>query len=176
MKNITSLLATIFVALTLTSAVSAADGPVRIGFAIAKTGFLATSAKPQINAYELWKDTVNARGGLDVGGVKRPIEFVAYDDQSDANKSRQIYEKLIVSDKVDLLLAPYGSPAHIAIVGALEQYQFPVVGNNASSVMLRKLKPGYMWFTSGVMPDLFAKSLVDFLVSQHVKTVSLIAI
>jgi branched-chain amino acid transport system substrate-binding protein len=166
-KIISSLLSAIFAVLVLASPGKTADAPVRIGFAIAKPGFLATSAKPQINAYELWKDLVNARGGLDVKGVRRTIEFVDYDDQSDANKSLQIYEKLIVGDKVDLLLAPYGSPAHIAVVGVLERNQFPVVGNNASSVTLRELKPGYMWFTSGIMPDHFAKSqTINFLASS----------
>src|ERR1700691_954493 len=78
---------------------SFAAEPVKIGFSISKTGLFAAGTGSQWNAYQLWKDTVNARGGLDVKGVKRPIEFDWYDDQSDPGKAVQIYEKLITSDK-----------------------------------------------------------------------------
>src|SRR4051812_13265621 len=87
------------------AAMGQAADPVRIGFSIAKTGLFAAAAPSQLNAYELWKDQVNAAGGLDVKGEKRPVELVFYDDQSDPGKAVRIYEKLITDDKVDLLLA-----------------------------------------------------------------------
>src|SRR5450755_322107 len=83
--------------------------PLRLGFSIAKTGIFAAAAPSQLNAYELWKDEVNARSGLKVGGVARKIEFVVYDDQSNPAQAAKIYEKLITEDKVDLLLAPWGT-------------------------------------------------------------------
>ena len=58
----------------------AAADPVRIGFSISKTGLFASAAPSQVNAYELWRDQVNAQGGLDWAGTKRPIEFVVYDE------------------------------------------------------------------------------------------------
>ena len=75
--------------------------PIKIGYAISKTGPFAPAAQTQINAYQLWADKVAAEGGIDVGGVKRPVQFVVYDDQSDFGKEPAIYEKLITSDKVD---------------------------------------------------------------------------
>ncbi len=63
----------------------AAD-PVRIGFSLPITGIFAPAAPSQQKAYELWRDQVNAKGGLDVAGTKRPVEFVSYDDQSDPGK------------------------------------------------------------------------------------------
>ncbi|HCP76291.1 MAG TPA: branched-chain amino acid ABC transporter substrate-binding protein, partial [Pusillimonas sp.] len=86
----------------------------RIGFGISKTGALAPTAAGPLAAYELWKDQVNAQGGLDVAGTKRPVEFVVYDDQSDSGKEAAIYEKLITDDKADLLLSPWGSPNHFS--------------------------------------------------------------
>jgi branched-chain amino acid transport system substrate-binding protein len=87
-----------------------ADKPVRLGFSMARTGMLANATPSQMNTYELWRDQVNARGGLDVGGVRRKVEFVVYDDQSNPQQAVRIYEKLITDDKVDLLLAPWGTP------------------------------------------------------------------
>ena len=56
-------------------------------------------------AIELWKDDVNAKGGL----LGRPVELVIYDDQSSPANVPNIYTKLIAVDKVDLLLGPYGT-------------------------------------------------------------------
>ena len=118
--------------------------PVKIGFSMSKTGMFANATPSQLNVYELWKDEVNATGGLDVGGERRPIEFVSYDDQSDPGNAVKIYEKLITDDKVDLLLAPWGTPFHFAVAGVLDRYKFPMVGNSATSVQLREVKAGYM--------------------------------
>ena len=56
-------------------------------------------------ALEIWRDDVNAKGGL----LGRPVELVIYDDQSAPANVPNIYTKLITVDKVDLLLGPYGT-------------------------------------------------------------------
>jgi branched-chain amino acid transport system substrate-binding protein len=169
-----SVLAAMLAVLGLLAAGSAgAADPVRIGYAIAKTGMFAPAAQSQINAYLLWADQVNQQGGLDVAGVKRPVEFVVYDDQSDFGKAPGIYEKLITNDKVDLLLAPWGTPFHFAIAGVLERYKFPMVGNSAASVALREVKPGNIWFPTSAIPDKIADELVKLLQVQKVKTVAI---
>ena len=119
-----------------------AEGPVKIGYTLARTGLFADAAPSQENAYALWQEQVNAAGGLDVDGEKRMIEFISYDDESDPAKSAQLYERLITSDKVDLLLAPWGTPHHLNVAGVAEQYGFPIVGNTAASVAIREVQPG----------------------------------
>ena len=125
-------------------AAPAAAESVKIGFSIAKTGLFAAGSPSQLNAYELWREQVNAKGGLNVAGTKRMVEFVQYDDQSNPGNAVRIYEKLITDDKVNLLIAPWGTPHHFAVAAVLEKYKFPMVGNTASSVQLRTLKPGYI--------------------------------
>jgi branched-chain amino acid transport system substrate-binding protein len=149
-----------------------AQEPIKIGYAISKTGPFAPAAQTQINTYELWQEQVAAAGGINVGGTKRPVKFIVYDDQSDFSKAPQIYEKLITDDKVDLLLAPWGTPFHFAIVGILEKYQFPVVGNSAASVTIRDIKPGNIWFPTSAIPDRLAAELTKFLKTENVKTVA----
>jgi branched-chain amino acid transport system substrate-binding protein len=157
--------------LLLAGAGQAAE-PVKIGYAISKSGMFAPIGESQIQAYDLWAEQVNAKGGLDVAGEKRPIEFVVYDDQSDFGKAPAIYEKLITDDKVDLLLAPWGTPFHFAIAGVLEKHKFPMVGNTAASVQLRDLAPGNIWFPTSAIPDRMAAELVKMLQSQGVKKVT----
>ncbi len=150
-----------------------AEEPVKIGYGIAKTGIFAPAADSQIKTYQLWAEQLNAEGGLDVAGKKRPVQFVVYDDQSDFAKAPAIYEKLITSDKVDLLLAPWGTPFHFAVVGVLEKYQFPMVGNSASSTRIRDIKPGNIWFPTSAMPDKQAAALVAMLKAEGVKTAAI---
>lgn len=153
----------------------AQEAPIRLGFSMAQTGPMAQSTPTQLKTYNLWKDGVNARGGLDIGGGKRrPIEFVQYDDQSRPDQAVRIYEKLITDDRVDLLLAPWGTPFHIAVAPVLEKYKFPMIGNTASSVTLRQLKPGYIWFVTSSFADKQSPALVSMLVANGVKSVAVI--
>jgi branched-chain amino acid transport system substrate-binding protein len=168
-------IATAAFALCAGSAWAQADKPLRLGFSMARTGMLANATPSQMNTYELWREQVNARGGMSVGGVKRKVEFVVYDDQSKPEQAVRIYEKLITDDKVDLLLAPWGTPFHISIAPVLEKFKFPMVGNTAASVALRQVKPGYIWFPTSAIPDRIGAELTAMLKAQNVKSVVVIA-
>src|SRR4051794_11511201 len=162
-------------AASVAAAHAQADKPVRIGFSMARTGIMAVATPPQVNAYELWRDEVNAAGGLDVGGTKRKVEFVTYDDQSKPEQAVRIYEKLITDDKVDLLIAPWGTPFQIAIAPVLEKYKFPMVGNTAASVALRQVKPGYIWFPTSAIPDRIGTELTAMLKAANVKSAAIVS-
>lgn len=164
-------------ALTVATGVALAQNPapLRLGFSMARTGMLANATPSQMNTYELWREQVNARGGMDVAGVKRKVEFVVYDDQSKPEQAVRIYEKLITDDKVDLLLAPWGTPFHLSIAPVLEKYKFPLVGNTAASVALRQVKPGYIWFPTSAIPDRIGAEMAAMLKSKGVKSVAVIA-
>ena len=82
----------------------AAD-PIKVGFSMALTGAVAPNGKQNLLALEIWRDDVNAKGGL----LGRPVELVYYDDQSNPNNVPGIYTKLLSVDKVDLLLGPYAT-------------------------------------------------------------------
>ena len=153
----------------------AADNPVRIGYSMCLTGLFAQAAPSQVNAYELWKDQVNAAGGLEIGGQRRPVEFVSYDDQSNPANAVRIYEKLITEDNVDLLAAPWSTPIHLAIAPVLAKHKFPMVGNTAASVKLREVKPGYIWFPTAVIPDKVGEELAAFMAKENVKTAAVFA-
>ena len=162
-------------ALTAGMASAQADKPLRIGFSMARTGMLANATPSQMNTYELWREQTNAKGGMDVGGVRRKVEFVVFDDQSKPEQAVRIYEKLITDDKVDLLLAPWGTPFHLAIAPVLEKFKFPMVGNTAASVALRQVKPGYIWFPTSAIPDRIGAELTAMLKTQNVKSVAVLS-
>src|SRR5262245_54382587 len=100
----------------ISGALAQSGNPIRIGMSLALTGAGAAPSKVINTALEIWRDDVNAKGGL----LGRPVEFVIYDDQSAPANVPNIYTKLITVDKADLLLGPYGTnfvaPAMPAII------------------------------------------------------------
>jgi branched-chain amino acid transport system substrate-binding protein len=82
----------------------AAD-PIKIGFSMSLTGGLSGGGKSVILAFELWKEDVNAKGGL----LGRPVELIYYDDQSQPAQVPGIYSKLLDVDKVDLVVSSYAT-------------------------------------------------------------------
>jgi branched-chain amino acid transport system substrate-binding protein len=172
-RQLLGLAATAAIAATALPALAA--DPVRIGYTVARTGLFAAAAPSQEQAYALWAEQVNARGGLNVAGTMRPVEFVSYDDESDPTKAAQLYERLITADNVDLLLSPWGTPHHLNLAGVMERYGFPLVGSTASSVALREVKPGNIWFPTSAWPDRIGPEMAAMLKDAGVGSVSIIA-
>ncbi len=83
----------------------AQEEPIRIGFSMALTGGLAGAGKPALIAMEIWRDDVNAAGGL----LGREVELVYYDDQTASANVPKIYTKLLNVDQVDLVVSGYGT-------------------------------------------------------------------
>jgi len=82
----------------------AAD-PIKIGFGMSLTGPNAGAGRMFLLGREVWKDEINAKGGL----LGRQIQFVYYDDQSNPSLVPGIYSKLIDVDKVDLVVSPFAT-------------------------------------------------------------------
>ncbi len=91
--------------LLLTGANAQSGDPIKIGAGLALTGGGAPAGKMLLAALELWRDDVNAKGGL----LGRQVAVVVYDDQSNPANVPGLYTKLISVDKVDLLVGPYGT-------------------------------------------------------------------
>ena len=91
--------------LFLTAPAAFAADPIRIGFGMSLTGPNAGAGKMFLVGREIWRDEVNAKGGL----LGRPVEFVYYDDQSNPSAVPGIYSKLLDADKVDLVVSPFAT-------------------------------------------------------------------
>lgn len=104
--------------------------PIRVGLSMAQTGPLSGAGKSGLLALQIWRDDVNARGGL----LGRPVELVAYDDQSNPATTPGIYTKLLEVDKVDLLVAPYATNLTAPIMPLVKQRDLLLIGNFALDV------------------------------------------
>jgi branched-chain amino acid transport system substrate-binding protein len=114
------------VALLLSALVApaTASDAIKIGFSMALTGANAPNGKQLLAALQIWRDDVNAKGGL----LGRPVELVYYDDQTLPANEPTIYTKLIEVDKVDLLLGPYGTNQIAAALPVIMQNNLTTVG------------------------------------------------
>ena len=81
-----------------------------IGFTMSNTGNLNVDSLEQSRGFELWRDQVNAAGGIKAGGKSYQVKLVSYDDESNSKRVQQLYTRLILEDKADFLFSPYSSP------------------------------------------------------------------
>ena len=106
---------------------------IKIGAPLAATGPEAREGALSKQGYDLWAQTVNARGGISVGDTRYKVEILYYDDQSRPQTSAELTDRLISQDHVSFLLGPYGSPATFADAAIAEKYKVPMVEANGAA-------------------------------------------
>ena len=109
-----------------------AQQPLKIGFGMSLTGALAGNGKAALIAMEIWKDDVNAKGGI----LGRKVEFVYYDDQTNSATVPGLYTKLLDVDKVDLVVSGYGTAVIAPAMPLMMQRNLmfmPLFGLNVNS-------------------------------------------
>jgi branched-chain amino acid transport system substrate-binding protein len=152
----------------------AQSAPVRVGYAIARTGPWTGGAQvSQEPNYLLWAEQQNAAGGLDVKGAKRRIELISSDDRSDVETCVRTYEKLMGSDKVDLVLPPWGSNANFAVAPLANRFGYPFLAPTALSRRLAEMKLPY-FFLLLQQPKPMCDALVDMLKANGAKTAAVV--
>src|SRR3982075_1552107 len=113
------------IVLALTSDASAEQPPIKIGMSMAQTGGLAAGGKASLLGIEIWRDDINARGGL----LGRKVELVVYDDKSSAAETPAIYSKLLHVDKGDILFGPSPPVSTAPIMPLVKQRGLLLIGN-----------------------------------------------
>jgi branched-chain amino acid transport system substrate-binding protein len=131
----------------LFAGVAAAQQPIKVGIGIAQTGTLGGGGKAALLALQMWVEDVNAKGGL----LGRKVELIAYDDQSNPALTPGIYTKLLDVDKVDLLIAPYGTVPTAPIMPLVKQRDLLLMGN--FSFQVNRTVKHDKWFNNSPWND-----------------------
>jgi len=97
--------------------------PITVGFSVSLTGSFSADGHAVLKGYQLWRDDVNAHGGL----LGRPVKLVYLNDNSDPNVARRDYTKLITQDHVDLTLGPFSSLLTIPAGQVAHKYGYALV-------------------------------------------------
>src|SRR6187431_3428506 len=133
---------------TVPLAAWAQGAPIRIGSTLALTGPLSATAQVHKLVGEIYVEDLNKRGGL----LGRRVEWVLKDDQSKADLARTLYEQLITSDKVDLLMGPYATGAILSAMGVAQRYDKVLVHHTFGIPSLAKYDKQFPAWSLGADP------------------------
>lgn len=106
-----------------------ASEPIRVGVSLGLTGQYQQPSAMHKRAYELWRDEVNARGGI----MGRAVELVIRDDNSDPELAKKIYTEFVSTGSVDHIFAPYSSQLTAAVAPIADAAGFPMLAAGAAA-------------------------------------------
>ena len=137
MKRLLVMIALLVLAsLTCTATPIQAEEPILVGI---PTSLTALEGRESLKAVEMAVEEINAKGGVKVGNVKRPIKLETIDlrDSSPGVPVQEALlglEKIITEKKVKaILIGPFRSEALIAGMDILAKHKVPLLGTIAMS-------------------------------------------
>ena len=133
---------TLLVALTALAAVALAvpagfaQAPIKIGVIQPLSGPVAASGNYVRMGAEIARDWINAKGGVN----GRKIELVIEDNKSDPKEAASAAEKLIVRDKVPIIIGAWGSSMTLAMMPLAAQHGIPLLVETSSSSKITRAR------------------------------------
>ena len=153
----TTMLAAIVLAGGLTT--GAAQETIKVGVIQPLTGAFAASGHYVANGARIAADEINAKGGV----LGKKIELVIEDNKSNPTEAAAVAEKLIVRDKVPVMMGAWGSGFTLAIMPKLMEYKVPMLVETSSAGKITTSGNPYIFRISppsAVEAEAFAK-IVD---------------
>lgn len=149
-------------ALTIAGSASA---QMKVGVIASATGPVSVIGIPQKNTVALLPK--------DVAGVS--IEYVLLDDASDPTLSVQHTKKLL-SDQVDAIIGPSGSPNAVGVIGFAAEAGTPILTPVGTAAVVLPMDDKKKWvFKTTQNDDLIAGALIQDMTRRGVKTVGIMA-
>jgi ABC-type branched-subunit amino acid transport system substrate-binding protein len=146
--------------------------PIRIGSTLALTGPLSATALTHKLVGEIYVEQLNKRGGL----LGRPVQWIVKDDQSKPDVARTLYEQLVTSDKVDLLMGPYATGAILSAMGVAQRYNKVLVHHTFGIPSLAKFDMQFPAWALGPNPEKTVPNTLFDMLAQSPKPPKTIAI
>jgi branched-chain amino acid transport system substrate-binding protein len=136
---------------------------INIGFTVSKTGAMNVDSLEQYRGFELWRDQVNAAGGIKAGGKSYKINFVGnYDDESNVKRVQQLYSRMILQDNAEFLFSPYSSPLTATAAIVTEQYGKIMLTTGAAEGKTYTLGNKHLFQMFAPAPE-YLKGVIDML-------------
>ena len=149
---------------------------VKIGMTISTSGQYSYASLSGFRGIQVWVEDVNRRGGIYIAELQKklPVELKYYDDRSDKATVVRLYEKLILEDGVDILIAPFGSTLTSAAAAITEKHgKLLVIWSAAADAIYEQ---GYKYIVSAteVPVSLMPKPEIDHMNSLGIKKLAII--
>ncbi len=162
----------VVLAICAASPTSAQPGePIKVGVIQPLSGPVAASGNYVRMGAEIARDWINARGGV----LGRPITLLIEDNKSDPKEAATAAEKLIVRDKVPVIMGAWGSSMTLAAMPKLEEYGVPMVVETSSASTVTKR--GNPWvFRISPPSEMEALGLEKYLKDLGIKKADFLAV
>ncbi len=108
---------------------AAAQSTIKIGMVQPLTGAFAAAGTDVVNGAKIAVDEINAKGGV----IGEKLELVIEDTKSNPTEAASVTEKLVVRDKVTVLMGASSSTATLAVMPKLMEYKVPMLVETSSS-------------------------------------------
>ena len=98
----------------------------------------------------------------------RPVEVIEYDDKTNPGEHIKLAQRLATQDKVDFVVAPYGTGFNIAAAPVYGKFGYPMIAVSAITDKVEELTGRYdnLFFTLGTTTA-FVTGVRDILVEQR---------
>jgi branched-chain amino acid transport system substrate-binding protein len=103
--------------------------PIKLGALLPLTGPSAATGQDMKDGYELAVEQINAAGG--VNGAK--VQVIYEDDKNDPATAVASWEKLVNSDKVEIMMGGLASTISLALVEPAKKAQIPMAWTGAAA-------------------------------------------
>jgi len=113
--------------LSVSGVALAAEAPIKIGFPIPLTGEIPKVGESSKYAAELFREEVNAKGGLEVGGKKYPLEFIYENNEAKPETAVNVTLKLITRDNVLAIVGPQSSRQAVPAGAVANDNETPMI-------------------------------------------------
>jgi branched-chain amino acid transport system substrate-binding protein len=122
------------VGLVVAPAVQAAVTKVVIGHPAALSGKYAKAGEQAVGGVQAAVDWINSvYGGVEIGGKKVPLEYKYYDSESRKESVTSLLERLITTDKVNVVFSAYSSGLTLAGAPIAEKYGIVYMDHGGAS-------------------------------------------
>lgn len=122
-------LAAAALATTLMAGTAGAQDTVKVGVTQPLTGAFAASGNYVAQGAKIAEEEINKAGGV----LGKKLELVIEDNKSNPTEAVATAEKLIVKDKVPVMMGAWSSTLTLAVMPKLEEYKVPMVVETSSS-------------------------------------------
>ena len=163
-KRMLARLAGLTFALTAASAGPAAAQTLNVGLIVSVTGPAASVGLTQRNAVALLPKTV---GGLNAN-------YILLDDASDTSTTVKHARKLLVEDRIDVMVGPSLTPNSLAIVDLMKESKTPMVSLGGSAAIVEPVAQREWVFKTPQSDQQMATAVVKHMLDNGVKTVGFI--
>jgi branched-chain amino acid transport system substrate-binding protein len=146
------------------------NGPLTIGISLPLTGDFSQPGGEARKGYEIWRDEINAKGGL----LGRKVTLKITDDASSQDTVVTDYTRLITQDKVNLVLGTFSSLLNFPASAVAEKngYLYVEPAGGSPQMFTRGFKKLFFaqQATAGHQPDVFVNYLKSLPADQRPKT------